>query len=233
MGNTIQFSQGVSQEEFINATNGLHQEIDDLEILVDSNYDEFVNATNGLHQEIDDLQTQIDNIDSGGNDYTTAGLVTEQYVIDEIIGKQVETDIFRFYDKDNVSQALTLETFIEAKRSTCEFVRDNTWKTEILGITVVTSTASASAGVPDLNINIYEYTPTGGQRGFGQGTLLKNISVQAPIPSSYYNGSHDSENANPISVTADTRIFVDVQHSGGWNYRDLQVKIYVKYTKIA
>ena len=111
MGNTIQFSQGVSQEEFVNATNGLHQEIDNLEILVDSNYDEFVNATNGLHQEIDDLQTQIDNIDSGGNDYTTAGLVTEKYVIDEILGKQVETDIFRFYDKDNVSQALTLETF--------------------------------------------------------------------------------------------------------------------------
>ena len=71
MGNTIQFSQGVSQEDFVNATNGLHQEIDDLEILVGSNYDEFVNATNGINLELNGLQDELDNLVINNNDYIT------------------------------------------------------------------------------------------------------------------------------------------------------------------
>lgn len=179
---------------------------------------------------IDDLQMQIDNFP----DYTTAGLVTEEYVIEEILGKQVEFETMRFYDRGNISQALTLETFIDANDSTCEIARDNTWKTEILGVSLITSNGAAANGIPPLFVRVFEYDASlGGIRGFLQGNLKKEIQIDSPISPAYYLGGYSEDNETPILVTPDYRLFVDIQHSGGWTYENLQVKLHMKYTKIA
>lgn len=235
MGRSILISNqggGVSQEDFDMAIDNLQMQIDNIPDYTTAGLvteDDFINATNGLNIA---LEGKLDIEDY--NDYTTAGLVTEDYVINEILGKQVEFESVSFYDRRNVSTALTLETFLDANESTCEFVRDNTWKTELLGVTTITSSAAAAAGIPPLFIRVFEYDATSGaQRGFGQGNLAREIQVDAPIPTSFYVGGHAEDNDSPILLTPDFRLFVDIQHSGGWDFNNLQVKLHLKHTKIA
>jgi len=237
----------VYETTFYDATNGINIELNDLQNQLDNlvinNNDyttaglvyetTFNDATDGINIELNDLQNQINNIDTIYNDYTTAGLVTREEVINEINALITQDEVLCYFDSGNLSQASTLETNISFNQTSCYRIRPNTWKMEITFIDIMTTTSSANNGVQPLTLRVYEFIGNGTQRGFNQGNLMYQEIIPSNQPSLFYQGISIDLTDNPITLTPDYRLFVDTRHFGGWNYDNLYVKVYVKYTKIA
>lgn len=193
--------------------------------------EDFDSATSGINNSINDLyNTKLDKGDY--KDYTTAGLVTRIDVINNINGIISFYETWGYYDANNISQATTLKTFDTASNVNPHHTRGTNWKTEIVGIDIMTTNSSVSAGNQPLTIGIYEIARTGGVRGFQTGILKHLTTVTAPLASQFYRGEHTDLSSNPILLTPNFLVFVDVRHFGGWTYSDLYYKVYVKYTKI-
>jgi hypothetical protein len=185
-----------------------------------------------IHQDITqgDLDLKLNIVDY--NDYTTAGLVTENRVINNINGIITMTEVLGYYDTGNVAQALTLKTFDTASAVNPHHIRPSNWRTEVIGIDIMTTNSSVAAGNQPLTIGMYEIARTGGVRGFQTGTLKHQTTIVAPLTSQFYRGEYQDFSSAPILLTPNFLLFVDVRHFGGWNYDNLYYKVYVKYTKI-
>jgi hypothetical protein len=138
-----------------------------------------------------------------------------------------------FVKSQNLNSPQILETHSSFSQPSCYTIGGTDLQAELIGFALCATSASAGIG-QDLDVRFYEFTATGGPRGFNGGTLLYQ-SNNGEFPDNqggfnYY--GKDIFFDNPILLTqgVDQRLFCDVNPFGNWNIQDIEVRALVRLT---
>jgi hypothetical protein len=137
-----------------------------------------------------------------------------------------------FVKSQNLNSATILETHSAFNATSCYVIGDVGFETEIVGMSLICSSAAAAAG-PSLDVRFYEFTANGGPRAFNTGTLLWQSLDEFPANQGsflFYGKTIYFDTPIPVAAGINLRLFCDVNPFGNWAVANLNVVAIVRQT---